>query len=167
MFQNRAGVATITAAISPYQRAREDARRVIGRFLEVYVDCPLEVCEARDVKGLYKKARRGEVQRFTGVSDPYEVPLAPDVVVRTDRESKDQCVARIVERIEAMGFLPRGGVRREVILPAAVLDSLDGAPLKLIAAFAAEGPAPDGADPLTAEEWQKIEQRLRSLGHLR
>ena len=167
MFQNRAGVATITAAISPYQSAREDARRVIGRFLEVYVDCPLDVCEARDVKGLYKKARRGEVQRFTGVSDPYEIPPAPDVVVRTDRESKEQCVARIVERIEAMGFLPRGGVRHEVILPAAILDGLDGAPLKLLAAFAPEGAAPAPADPLTRDEWSKIEARLRSLGRLR
>jgi adenylyl-sulfate kinase len=107
MRQNRAGVVTITAAISPYQRARDDARRLIQRFVEVYVECPLSVCEARDVKGLYRKARRGEVQRFTGVSDPYEPPSAPEVVVRTDRESKEDCVARILERVEDLGYLPR------------------------------------------------------------
>jgi adenylyl-sulfate kinase len=117
MFLNQAGVITITAAISPYLTARQRARDVIGRFVEVYVDCPLDVCEGRDVKGLYKKARRGEVQRFTGVSDPYEPPAAPEVVVRTDRESREACVARILEQVEALGFLPAGQARREVLVP--------------------------------------------------
>src|SRR5712692_174150 len=118
MFQNRGGVATITAAISPYQGPRDEARRLIGRFVEVYVNCPLEVCEQRDVKGLYKKARRGEILAFTGVSDPYEPPVAAEVVVRTDRESQEQCVARIMERVEDLGFLPRGHIRCDTILPA-------------------------------------------------
>jgi adenylylsulfate kinase len=110
MIQNRAGVVAIAAAISPYQGARDEARRLIGRFVEVYVDCPLEVCEQRDIKGLYRRARRGEIERFTGVSDPYEPPLAPEVVVRTDRGSKDECVARIMERVEELGYLSRGHV---------------------------------------------------------
>src|SRR5262245_48922454 len=136
MFQNRAGVATITAAISPYQSARDDARRLIGRFVEVYVNCPLEVCEQRDVKGLYKKARRGEIQAFTGVSDPYEAPVAPEVVVKTDQESEERCVARILERVEDLGFLPRGHVRCEVILPGDLVAALGDDGVSLLAAFA-------------------------------
>ncbi len=167
MFQNRAGMATITAAISPYQRAREAARRVIDRFVEVYAECSLEVCEQRDVKGLYKKARRGEVQHFTGISDPYEAPLAPEVIVRTDRESKDECVARIIERIEELGYLPRGHVRREVILPADLVAGLQDSVSTLVTALASREADRDGAGvPVTAQEWERIEQRLRSLGYL-
>src|SRR5206468_6962695 len=116
MFQNRPGVATITAAISPYQRGRDEARRAIGRFVEVHVSCPIEVCEQRDVKGLYKKARLGEIQGFTGISDPYEPPLAPEVVVRKDRESKEECVARIMERVDVMGHQSRDRIYLVVIL---------------------------------------------------
>ena len=167
MFQNRAGVATITAAISPYQKARDDARRVIGRFIEVYVDCPLAVCEQRDVKGLYKKARRGEVQHFTGVSDPYEPPLAAEVVVRTDRESADECVRRILERIEELDYLPRGQVRCEVIVPSELVDGLGQNASGVLAALASRDGRPgDLGAPLTAEEWEQIEQRLRTLGYL-
>jgi len=167
MFQNRAGVATITAAISPYQKPRDDARRVIGRFIEVYVDCPLAVCEQRDVKGLYKKARRGEVQHFTGVSDPYEPPLAAEVVVRTDRESADECVRRILERIEELDYLPRGQVRCEVIVPSELVDGLGQNASGVLAALASRDGRPgDLGAPLTAEEWEQIEQRLRTLGYL-
>lgn len=167
MFQNRAGVATITAAISPYRSSRADARRVIGRFLEVYVDCPLEVCEQRDVKGLYRKARRGEVARFTGVSDPYEPPLDPEVVVRTDRESEEECVARIVAKLEDAGYLPRGQVRCEVIVPGELMDGLGQNASALLTALASRGARQgDLAAPVTAEEWGEIENRLRSLGYI-
>jgi adenylylsulfate kinase len=168
MFQNRGGLATITAAISPYQGARDEARRLIGRFVEVYVNCPVEVCEQRDVKGLYKKARRGEIQAFTGVSDPYEPPLAPEVVVRTDHESKEECVARIMERVEEMGYLPRGHVRCEVIVPAGLVDRLGASGLSLLAALANGEAGPKGVGArVTAAEWEEIEQRLRTLGYLR
>lgn len=167
MFQNVAGVSTITAAISPYRSGREAARRVIGRFIEVYVDCPLEVCEQRDVKGLYKKARRGEVQRFTGVSDPYEPPLAAEIVVRTDRESKQECLARIMARIEDLGYLPRGHVRCEVILPADLVEGLRHNASKLLTGLASQKTRPDGVgEPVTRQEWEAIEQRLRVLGYL-
>jgi adenylyl-sulfate kinase len=118
-FLNQAGVITITAAISPYASARQRAREVVGRFVEVYVDCPLEVCEQRDVKGLYRRARRGEIERFTGVSDPYEPPAAPEVAVHTAGESREACVARIVACVEAAGYLPAGRARREVLVPIA------------------------------------------------
>jgi len=168
MFQNRAGVATITAAISPYRSSRDAARQVIDRFLEVYVDCPLEVCEQRDVKGLYRKARRGEIQQFTGVSDPYEPPAAPEVIVRTDREEKEACAARILERVEDLGYLPRGFVRWEGLLPAALVEAMGESARSMLSALAGQGLASeDGAATITSEQWKAVELRLRSLGYLR
>ena len=101
----RNGVVAIVAAVSPYRAAREAARRRIGRFAEVYVRCPLDELVRRDVKGLYDQALRGEIPVFTGVSDPYEEPTAPEVVVRTDRESIAESVARVVGRLEELGYL--------------------------------------------------------------
>jgi len=101
----RHGVAAITAAISPYRAARDEARQEIGRFVEIYVRCTLDTCVERDVKGLYRRALAGEIANFTGVSDPYEEPLAPELTVETDRESAAQSVARILARLEALGYL--------------------------------------------------------------
>jgi bifunctional enzyme CysN/CysC len=96
---NDAGVAVITAFISPYRADRDRARAVIGKenFLEVFLDCPLEACERRDPKGLYRKARRGEIPDFTGVSSPYERPLRPDAALRTDKLSPAEAAERIME----------------------------------------------------------------------
>jgi adenylyl-sulfate kinase len=102
---SRNGVVAITAAISPYREVREEARREIETFIEVFVDCPLGVCEKRDVKGLYARARAGEIERFTGVSDPYEPPLHPEVVVYTDRETPWESVAKIMAALEARGLI--------------------------------------------------------------
>jgi adenylyl-sulfate kinase len=101
----RNGVIAITAAISPYREIRDEARREIGNFVEVFVDCPLEVCEQRDVKGLYKKARTGEIAHFTGISDPYEAPVSPDVVVDTARQTVEESVAAILAALAERGFL--------------------------------------------------------------
>lgn len=100
-----AGLAVITAFISPFASDRDNARRTIGakNFIEVFVDCPLEVCERRDPKGLYKKARRGELLNFTGVHSPYERPAAPDITLRTDLLAPDEAVRQVVD------FLERGG----------------------------------------------------------
>lgn len=103
---SRNGVIAITAAISPYAEIRDQARAEIGKFVEVYVDCPLEVCEQRDVKGLYKKARSGEIKQFTGISDPYEPPANAEVVVHTDRENPEQDVEIILSRLVELGHLP-------------------------------------------------------------
>ncbi len=94
-----AGLAVITAFISPFESDREKARKTIGakNFIEVFVDCPLEVCEQRDPKGLYKKARRGELLSFTGVHSPYERPAKPDLTLRTDRMDPGEAVAKIIE----------------------------------------------------------------------
>ncbi len=94
-----AGLIVIAAFVSPYRRDRSLVRGLVGRdeFVEVYVKCPLEVCEERDPKGLYKKARSGEIKNFTGVSDPYEEPVNPEVVVETHRMGLDECVDKIVD----------------------------------------------------------------------
>jgi adenylyl-sulfate kinase len=102
----RHGVVAITAAISPYRAIRDEARaRSEAPFVEVFVDAPLSVVEARDVKGLYKKARAGEIPAFTGVSDPYEPPLAPEVVVKTGEESIDQSAAKVLARLAELGVV--------------------------------------------------------------
>jgi adenylyl-sulfate kinase len=92
---SRNGVIAIGAAISPYQAAREKVRSRVTKFLEVYVACPLEVLIRRDVKGIYRRALAGEIQNFTGISDPYEVPIAPDITVHSDRESPAESVETV------------------------------------------------------------------------
>jgi adenylyl-sulfate kinase len=99
------GCVSICAAISPYREIRDEIRRDSPRFVEVFVDAPLEVCESRDVKGLYKKARAGEIKEFTGISDPYEAPLHAEVICRTDRESVAESAAKILRKCEELGYL--------------------------------------------------------------
>src|SRR5215211_7371142 len=97
----RNGVGVIVSAISPYKEARDQVRRRIVDFVEA----PLEVCEERDVKGLYKKAFAGEIEQFTGVSDPYEPPNAPDLVLKTDEESPEESARKVIEKLEFFGYL--------------------------------------------------------------
>jgi adenylyl-sulfate kinase len=101
----RNGVIAIASAISPYREVRDYVRNDIGDFIEVYVKCPLDVLMERDVKGLYKKALAGEIANFTGVSDPYEEPLNAEVVVETDRETVDQSMSKILDKLTALGYL--------------------------------------------------------------
>lgn len=103
----RNGVAVITSAISPYASTRAEARDMIDSFVEVYVRCSIEELARRDVKGLYARALRGEIQNFTGVSDPYEEPVNPDVVVDSETETVDQSLAKIVTQLEELGYLPQ------------------------------------------------------------
>ncbi len=101
----RNGVATIVSAISPYREARNKCREMIGDFVEVFVSAPLDVCIERDVKGLYKQAIAGEVPSFTGVSDPYEPPDNPDLVLETDIMSKDECLQLILDKLQERGYI--------------------------------------------------------------
>jgi adenylyl-sulfate kinase len=101
----RNGVIAMVAAISPYRAVREEVRSRITNFVEVYVECPLEVVAGRDVKGLYKKAIAGEIPQFTGVSDPYEPPLHPEVVVHSDKESPEQSASRVWAKLEELGLI--------------------------------------------------------------
>ncbi len=102
---SRHGVAVITAAISPFADTRKQAREQIEDFVEVYVSCPLEELSRRDVKGLYAKALRGEIANFTGISDPYEAPLNPDVLVETDSETVEESVTKILNYLGERGFV--------------------------------------------------------------
>ena len=101
----RNGTICISAAIAPYREAREWARREIGDFVEVYVKCPLEVCQQRDVKGLYKQVAEGKIKGFTGIDDPYEEPENPELVVETDKETIEESVARIFAKLTELGYL--------------------------------------------------------------
>jgi adenylylsulfate kinase len=101
----RNGVAVLVSAISPYKEARDQVRRRIIDFVEVFVDVPLEVAAERDVKGLYKKAFAGEIEGFTGVSDPYEPPVAPDLVLKTAEEEPHESARKVIEKLEFFGYL--------------------------------------------------------------
>ena len=114
LFADSCAVA-ITSFISPYRKDRDLARTLHGTadgeglgFVEVWVDCPVEVAEQRDPKGLYKKARAGQIPEFTGVSAPYEEPLQPEVHIRSDKESVEESVKKIVEFLENQGYLQKG-----------------------------------------------------------
>ena len=101
----RNSVATIAAAVSPYREVRAYAREEIGDFVEVYVKCPVEVCIERDPKGMYRKALAGEIPHFTGVSDPYEEPLTPEVICETDRETPEESARKVMRKLEELGYL--------------------------------------------------------------
>ena len=104
-----AGMVAITAFISPYRADRDQVRALVpaGDFVEVHVDCPLEVCEQRDVKGLYQKARAGQIPEFTGISAPYEPPLSAELTIRTHTQPPDASARQVLEHLEARGVMPR------------------------------------------------------------
>jgi adenylylsulfate kinase len=102
-----ANIITITAFISPYKDDRDSARALAneGEFIEVYVKCPLDVCEQRDTKGLYKKARAGEVKKFTGISAPYEEPSNPEITIDSSKLSVEESTRAILNYLEEKGFV--------------------------------------------------------------
>ena len=102
---SRNGVVVVVAAVSPYALTRASVRQQVGDFVEVYVACPAVVCERRDVKGMYKKARAGELQAFTGVDDPYEPPSEAEITVDTSCESVGMSVARVISGLERLGYV--------------------------------------------------------------
>jgi adenylyl-sulfate kinase len=172
----RCGGVAITCAISPYRALRGEARQEIGRFIEVYVKCSLDVCIDRDVKGLYAKALRGEIPAFTGISDPYEAPLDPEVVVETDRESPEESLAKILGRLEALGYvttIPAHGMC-SVALPRYLIEALEAQvpdrPFRNVAAYVThlltEVVEEEPALALSAEETETVKARLRDLGYL-
>lgn len=101
----RCGAVAITCAISPYKSIRQEARQEIQDFVEVFVDCELEQCIKRDLKGLYKKALSGEIKNFTGISDPYEKPDSPEITVNTSSETIEQSLKKIVSGLTKLGYL--------------------------------------------------------------
>jgi adenylyl-sulfate kinase len=106
---SRNGVAVLVSFVSPYRQARDNARKECTNFVEVFVDTPVEECEKRDVKGMYAKARAGEIKDFTGVDDPYEVPLKPELVLETVETTEEQCRDQVIETMARLGLAPGSG----------------------------------------------------------
>lgn len=106
---SRNGIISIVALISPYKESRDSAREVIGneRFVEVYVKASLATCEKRDPKGLYTKARKGEIKNMTGIQDPYEIPESPDITINTEIGTPEECARLLVQNLGVMGFLDK------------------------------------------------------------
>jgi adenylyl-sulfate kinase len=102
----RNGVCVLASAISPYREIRDEVRKNVGNFVEVYVECSIEELTRRDVKGLYEKALKGEIANFTGVSDPYEAPENPDVKVNSETEELEESVAKVMAKLEELGYVP-------------------------------------------------------------
>lgn len=103
---SRNNVGVIASFISPYAAMREHVQKETTNFIETYIDAPLEVVEGRDVKGWYAKARAGLVKNFTGIDDPFEAPATPDLHVRTDHGTQEECLAQILAYLESRGFVP-------------------------------------------------------------
>lgn len=173
---SRNGVVAITAAISPYRSVRDEARQEIGRFIEVYVRCPLESCIARDVKGLYRRALAGEIPNFTGVSDPYEEPLNPEVVVETDRERPKVSLRRILARLEELGYVgqSRPTSVTQVPIPTYLVQKIEATlrgkprmnPSTYITEVLSKALAEEEVSALTMEQKASIEARLKALGYI-
>jgi adenylyl-sulfate kinase len=137
---SRNGVAVLVSFVSPYIVARDNARRETTNFVEVFVDTPVEICQQRDVKGMYAKARAGEIKDFTGVDDPYEPPPNPEVVLKAAEATEEQCRDMVLHKLEALGYIP--------------------------SASAAGADASEGSDVYSKEEEEKIQKRLEDLGYL-
>lgn len=101
----RHGIVAIASAVSPYRETRDSNRRMIGQYIEIYVKASVAACEKRDVKGLYQLAKQGKIGNFTGVSDPYEEPLKPDVVCETEKESVEESAEKVIQCLEQQGYL--------------------------------------------------------------
>ena len=105
-----AGMIVLTAFISPFRIDRQRVRMMVTKaedFIEIYCDCPLEICEQRDIKGLYQRARKGEIADFTGISSPYEAPANADLIVDTGTAAVDQCVKQVIEFLEGRGMIEK------------------------------------------------------------
>ena len=103
----RNDVVTLVAAIAPYQSVRDENRNLIGRYVEVYTKCPIEVLKERDPKGLYEKVEKGEIKNFTGIDDPYEEPEKPEILIETDKETVEQSASKILYTLEVLGYIPK------------------------------------------------------------
>lgn len=102
---SRNGVATLVSFVSPYREKRRQAREETTNFIEVYLKCPVEVCKQRDIKGMYEKALRGEIKDFTGVDDPYEEPLNPEIMLETDKETVQESVNKVMAGLRDLGLI--------------------------------------------------------------
>lgn len=169
----RHGAVVTAAFVSPYRSIREENRRLIGNYVEVYVKCALDKCIERDVKGMYKKAMAGEIRNFTGVSDPFEEPERPELVVETDRESEDECLKKILAKLEALGYLQPADaaiaipayLRQDLIriLAAQNFPDLTTFVVHILSRYAAQNGVSGDLPP--AEE-DAVREKLKKLGYI-
>ncbi len=167
----KAGAIVTAAFVSPYESIRQEIREQIKDFVLVYVRCPVEVCIERDVKGMYKKALAGEIKNFTGISDPYEEPENPEVIVDTDKETIEESASKVIKKLEEMGYieekkptfiaLPHYLAERLSKVAESRGLSLDKLVLNTLAPLAEQF-----SSDISPEEKEKIKERLRSLGYL-
>ena len=139
---SRNGVAVLTSFVSPYRQKRAEARRETTNFVEVYVKCPVEVGIERDVKGMYKKAKAGEIKDFTGVDDPYEEPLHPEIVLKVAETTPEECRDVVMRKLEEFGYIPA---------PSTANNQMGSG---------------EDEEVYSKEEEEKIQKRLEDLGYL-
>ena len=167
------GAVTTAAFVSPYRSIRAEIREMIGNFVEVYVKCSLEKCIERDVKGMYKKAIAGEIKNFTGVSDPFEEPEKPELVVETDKESEAESLQKIIAKLEELGYLRPAGkdilipdyLRQDLvkILASQNFPDLQTFVIHILSSYAAQNSGP--AD-LSQSEEDAVREKLKKLGYI-
>lgn len=166
--------AVVTAAfVSPYRSIRNEIRGMIGNFIEVYVKCSLDKCIERDVKGMYKKAIAGEIKNFTGVSDPFEEPEKPELVVETDKESEAESLKKIIDKLEELGYLRPEG--KEIAIPDYLrqdlvkilgnqnFPDLQTFVIHILGAYAAQN---SGPGELPKDEEDAVREKLKKLGYI-
>ena len=167
----KAGAIVTAAFVSPYEAIRQEIREQIKDFVLVYVRCPVEVCIERDVKGMYKKALAGEIKNFTGISDPYEEPENPEVIVDTDKETIEESASKVIKKLEEMGYIEKKKPTF-IALPHYLAERLSkvaesrGLTLDKLVLNALSPLAEQFSSDISPEEKEKIKERLRSLGYL-
>jgi adenylyl-sulfate kinase len=167
------GAVTTAAFVSPYRSIRAEIREMIGDFVEVYVKCSLEKCIERDVKGMYKKAIAGEIKNFTGISDPFEEPEKPELVIESDKESEDDSLHKLLGKLEELGYLKPAG--KDVVIPdylrqdlIKILGSqnfpdLSTFVIHILSSYAAQN---SGQGELPKAEEDAVREKLKKLGYI-
>ncbi|HEX9036462.1 MAG TPA: adenylyl-sulfate kinase [Ktedonobacterales bacterium] len=150
----RNGVIAMASAISPYRETRDQVRAMVGDFVEVHVDTSLDECIRRDVKGLYQQAIDGKIPEFTGISDPYEAPLSPEIRIVTEDKTPEACVQQILSWLEANGYL-----QPQAVPDTAVSTEVEATPVPAASASASTG-------GYSEEEEAEVSARLEALGYL-
>lgn len=169
----RHGAVVTAAFVSPYRSIRDEIRGMIGDFVEVYVKCSLDKCIERDVKGMYKKAIAGEIKNFTGISDPFEEPLHPELVIESDQESEDESLRKILDKLEELGFLKPAGkdivipdyLRRDLVQLMANQNfpDLPTFVIHILSQYAAQNSGPGDLSPKDEDE---VREKLKKLGYI-
>jgi adenylyl-sulfate kinase len=169
----RHGAVVTAAFVSPYRNIRDEIRGMIGDFVEVYVKCSLEKCIERDVKGMYKKAIAGEIKNFTGVSDPFEEPLQPELVIESDRESEEESLRKILGKLEELGYLGQAGkdivipdyLRQDLVkmLPGQNFPDLPTFVIHILSQYVARN---SGQADLSQSEEDEVREKLKKLGYI-